>query len=118
MLSEYDIDSFNPADGTFELNEQGIEKWTSHFQYPEPKLKDSLFGQGFVIKIGDDAVCSGTVWSMLSSASRQDIVLLDALSTIGGGKPNTVRLQSGYGGFESAIDPSISSVIADFFNSR
>jgi hypothetical protein len=118
VLSGNDIDSFNREDGTFALNAQGIDKWQSYFQKVEPKLKDSLFGQGFIIKVSDKAICSGTIWSMLSSASRQDIVLLDALSTSGGLKQNTLRLQTGYGGFESPVSPAIRSKIADYFNTR
>jgi hypothetical protein len=117
LLSGNDIDSFNTGNGVFALNAKGTEKWQSHFAEIEPKLKDSLFGRSFVIKIDGEGVCSGVIWSMLSSSSRQDIVLLDALSTIGF-QHNAIRLQTVYSGYESATAPAISAAIANYFNSR
>lgn len=114
VLSGDDISSFDPETGYFELTSSGVDKWQSRFAKTEPKLKESLFGRPFIIKIGNEGICSGTIWSMLSSASRQDIVLLDALGVLNG----KLKLQLGYGGFEANIDPAISSAIADYFNSR
>jgi hypothetical protein len=113
ILSGDDIISFDPESGAFELNASGVEKWHSRFADIEPKLSGSLYQKKFAIRIGDSTICTGTIWSGVSSQSRDDIVLLDAIALMDG----KIWLQLGYPWFHP-VDPAISSAIADYFKSR
>lgn len=116
VLSDDDIKVYRSEANTFELNEKGIDKWNSYIQYPEPKLADSLFGHDFIIKIEGREVCSGTFWSMVSSTSRDSIVILDALFKLDTSH-NTISLKPGYASVtKQVLDLSITSALDNFFN--
>jgi len=119
VLSDEHIAAYDSQEHTFELNEAGIEQWNSFHDYKDiPKMKDSLYGKEFVIKIGDDEVCRGVFWSMLSSMSRDDFIILDAVIDLNS-EYNTISLSAGYPwGDSAAVQPpmeEVNSLLTEYF---
>ncbi len=105
MLSEQHIKAYyrnvhlteaKEATHAIELNEAGIEKWNSYMTYEAiPKLKDTLFGRDFVLKIEGKEIYRGKFYSSVSSASYDGVAILDALFKLNEGN-NRILILSDY----------------------
>ncbi len=116
VLSEGDIKAFHTTDNTFELNENGINKWNSYQHYQTiPKLADSLFSQEFVLKIEGQEICRGKFWSNVSSTSYSGIVILDVLFKLDN-EHDILWIKSGYPNSSTdSLDTTISTKLIRFF---
>ena len=113
LLTESDIEAYH-SDGTLDLNENGMKKWNSHLTYPGiPKLKETLYQREFIIRIDEKEICRGKFWSMVSSASINDIVILDSLMKMDDDY-HSIWIRSTYPSGKPLAD-SISSELDRFF---
>ena len=118
VLTELDISAYHASDNTFELNREGIEKWNSYIATDDiPKLDKSLFSREFIIKIEGREICQGIFWSSVSSQSRSEIVILDALFILDETR-NTITIQAHYPGWGTPLDEAVSSSLTEYFEKR
>ena len=120
VITEEHVKVYHRDTHTIELNEAGIEKWNSFIDYPDiPKLKDTLYQQVFAVRIGDEEIYRGKLYSMVSSMSYDGVVILDALMKLDEEK-NTIRIDFGFPGpvFGSGEDPRNAPEVLGFFESR
>jgi hypothetical protein len=117
VLTEHEINLYDPEKTILELNEDGIEKWNSHITYHQdvPKLADGLFSQEFIIEIEGKEICRGKFWSTASSASFDGVVILDSLFRLDS-EHNFIQIQSGYPVGEQYIGTS--SALYDYFSEK
>ncbi len=103
-----------------ELNEEGIERWNSYNYHEEiPKLKDSLYGRNFVLKIEGEEIYRGEFYSMVSSASYDRIVILDAIVELNK-EHNRIYINNGYpnSAFASGEDPRNNQAVLEYLNKK
>ncbi|MFC1920886.1 hypothetical protein ACFLYQ_04085 [Chloroflexota bacterium] len=103
-----------------ELNKAGIEQWNSFLNYEGiPQLKDTLFNRDFSFRIEEKEKYRGKFYSMVSSASYDGVVILDALFKLDKER-NRIYISFGYPGsdFTSSKDPRNNPEIIDYFNKQ
>lgn len=103
-----------------ELNQAGIEKWNSYMTYETiPKLKDTLFGRDFILKIAGKEIYRGKFYSWASSASYDGVVILDALLKLNE-ENNEILILYGYPWplSDSEKDPRNSPEVINFLDKQ
>jgi hypothetical protein len=117
VLSGDHIKTYHSDLQEFELNQQGIDKWNSYLDYEStPKLKDSLFGRDFIIKIGGEEICSGTFWSGICSSLPDGIIISESMLRMDAGH-TTIRITAGVLASDNIKSEmkSINEQLADYF---
>jgi hypothetical protein len=103
-----------------ELNQAGIEKWNSYMTYEGiPKLKDTLFGRDFVLKIKGKEIYRGKFYSGVSSTSYDGVVILDVLHKLNE-ENNEIFILAGYPWplLDSEKDPRNRPEVIDFLDEQ
>jgi len=100
VISDEDIMWYHRDSHEIELTDEGARKIQA--------LKVGVYGEPFVIKLGDEEIYNGSFWSPISSVPYQGIVI----ETYFYGNDNVIKLEKGYPpssfrGFDPREDPRI-----------
>lgn len=119
VLSLKHIEAYHSLDCSFELNAEGMKRWNSYQTYTaEPKLNQGLYRRDFILRIGDEEVCSGKFYSMVSSASYDGVVILDSIIKLDE-EDNSIVIEFGYAESIPASEASrIKSELESFFKGK
>jgi hypothetical protein len=117
VLDDSHITVFHSDTHNLELNDRGVAKWNSFQTYPDiPKLKQSLYGRDFVVKIDGLEVGQGKFWSNVSSASLDSIVILDSIFKLDSTN-KTISIRSSYpGSFRGSLDENLHKQLIEYFS--
>jgi hypothetical protein len=112
-----DVAYYNSQEHTLELNKQGIARWNSFQNYTgPPKLSQSLYNRGFIIKVGGKEIARGTFWSNLSSMSLNGLAIMDSMFEMGPDH-NKLQLISDYPGSSLGSEyRALDQQLADIFS--
>lgn len=121
VLSDEHIKYYNKNTHEIELNEKGIKRWESYIPYdtsfdpPIPKL-GGLYTKDFAVKLNGKEIYRGKFWSMASSMSCPEIVILDVLGIL----DNKIEIDVGYPGpfVAKEKDPRGSPEIINYFKKQ
>ena len=120
VLSEDHIEAYDADSHTIELNEAGLEKWSSYVvTTPSPKLKDTLNSREFAVKVKGETMYQGTFGSMISSRIYEGIVIMEPTFNFGF-DGNTIRIEYNYPGpaVNPEDDPRNHPELLDFFEEK
>ena len=112
LLKNSDIEAFLSTENAFILNDGGVKRWNS-FSTSTGSANIVLYNRDFVMKIGNEEICRGKIWSMLSSSSYEGIGLWGFIFP--DGENSYIRLQEwDYG----LLDSTVRSKIVEHFSGQ
>jgi hypothetical protein len=119
VLSLEHIEAYHSLDSSLELNAGGVKKWNSYQTYTaEPKLAQSLFRQEFILKTGEEEICRGIFYSMLSSYLYDGVVIRESVLKLDD-ESKSIVIEVHY--FDSSSDSEEARIKAEleaFFSER
>ena len=106
VISDDEIVWYNKSSHEIKLTEEGVKKIQAL------KMVSVIYGEPFVLKIGNQEIYNGSFWTPISSVQYHGIAILTLVNTI----DNTIKLKMGYpsGSLQDA-DPRNDLRIFDHF---
>ncbi len=106
VISDDEIVWYNKSSHEIKLTEEGVKKIQAL------KVESVIYGEPFVLKIGDQEIYNGSFWTPISSVPYHGI----AIETLVNTTDNTIKLEKGYpSGSLQGADPRNDLRIFDHF---
>jgi hypothetical protein len=107
VISDDEIVWYDKSSHEIKLTEEGVKKIQAL------KVESVIYGEPFVLKIGNQEIYNGSFWTPISSVSYHGIVIETFVNTT----DSTIKLEKGYpsSDFFEGVDPRNDSRILDHF---